>query len=85
MAESSLDAQISIAKMETNSDSNDRTLGMYLGFAALTILVIAAVVCALNGQSVVAGGFMAVGAIGTVGKFILGRNYNEKANPAAKK
>lgn len=75
MAEKSLSAQIEIATGSAKSDNFDRALGMWLGFASLAVLVVAAVICAIYEQPVVAGGFMAVGAIGTVGKFILGRKH----------
>lgn len=80
MAERSLDAQITIAKTEVESEASDRRTGMILGFSALALLIGGAVVCAVAGQIAVASAFIGVGALGTVGRFIHGRNSGHSNN-----
>ncbi len=81
MAEDSLHGQIDLAKASTASEISDRKIGMYLGFSSLVILIVSAVVCAISGQTVIAASFIGVGALGTVSKFIHGRNGNSDKKP----
>ena len=74
MAEIQLDTQAEIAKAEVKGEQSDRKAGMWMGFGALLALVVAAVFCAAIGQQVIAGSFIGVGALGTNGRFISGRN-----------
>jgi len=70
MAEASLNCQIE----ESRDERADRRLGMWLGFAALSSLVAAAVICGVVDQPALGAGFLATGAVGVVGKFIAGRS-----------
>lgn len=78
MAEASLQCQIDLAKSDQKDEALDRKLGMWLGFTTLVVLVLAALVCVYLGHVVFAGGFLGVGALGTVGRFVMGRNNGVK-------
>lgn len=74
MAEKTLEHNISVSRIEQEDEGADRQLGMKLGFAALMALVASAVVLGALGHANLAAGFIAAGALGTVGRFISGRN-----------
>lgn len=73
MAEKSQAAQLEIPKIMIEAESGYRVLGLKLGFATLLVLALGSIVCAYTGHPKLAAGFITVGALGTVGRFIDGR------------
>lgn len=74
MAEKEQQAQIDLATMQLNGEIADRTRGMHYGFWSLIALVVGAVVCGVTGHDILAGVFLGAAALGTVARFVLGRN-----------
>lgn len=73
MAENVTEAQIEFARTELLHSHADRKLGLYLGFGALALILIAAVVLALFDKPVMAGSILGLGTLGIVARFIDGR------------
>lgn len=80
MAEKAQDAQLEIPGRMIEVESKYRNLGLMLGFATLVVLAGGATFCAYTGHPKIAAGFLTVGALGTVGRFIDGRLRSEKPN-----
>lgn len=74
MAEEEQQAQIELATIQLNGEIADRARGMHYGFLSLIALVGGAVVCGVTGHDVLAGAFLGAAALGTVARFVLGRN-----------
>ena len=75
MAEKSQNSQIENNKKIIDHQINDSKRGMRYGLVALILIIVAATVCAVTNHDWVAGGFLGVGMIGVVGRFIMGRHY----------
>ena len=77
MAEKSLDHNCSISVQAQCDEKEDRKLGLKLGLAALCVLTTGAVICALYGHELFAGGLVLAEVAGVVAHFITGRSSNE--------
>jgi uncharacterized membrane protein len=73
MAELQQEHVIQMEERAQVDEAADRQRGMYLGFLGLIALIGAGMWCVVNGQALAAGGFLGVGALGTIGHFIGGR------------
>jgi len=80
MAEKANDSNIENNRKIIEHQIEDARRGMRYGFAAFVVLVGASVICAVTGQEVIAGGFLGLGIVGVIGKFILGRPLKQKRN-----
>ena len=80
MAEKTLEHNTAIMAKAQEDEAADRKLGMWLGFSALMALVIGAIIALLLHEPVAAAAFLGVGALGAVGRFILGR-HSESSEP----
>lgn len=74
MAEDANRHNIDVAAKQQIFDNVYQTKGLYLGFAALIALILAAVYCGMNGQPWLGGLFLGAGAVGVVGRFVHGRS-----------
>jgi len=70
MAERQQKAEIDFLAKEQQEGSDDRRLGMWLGFVAFLALIGAATFCGLLGHSILAGLFLAAGALSVVSLFL---------------
>lgn len=77
MVEQSLIHQQNIQKFMLESDVSDMKEGRRLGFGALVLLIISAVVCAIYDKENMALVLLGTGAIGTIGTLIKGRGNNK--------
>lgn len=60
-------------------DIRDRKRGMYLGFCALLVLLLSALICVYLGRDWIAGVFLGAGALGVATAFINGRKTENTA------
>lgn len=74
MAERSLAFEIS----EAEADRGERRLGMWLGFAAFSLLVSGTALCAVVDQPYLGSLFLATGVLSVVGKFIIARRASPR-------
>ena len=74
MAERNLAHSHSIQNKVIENERRDGQDGRYLGFAALAILMVFALVCALHGDTIAAGLFLGTAALGAVGAIIRGKD-----------
>lgn len=73
MAEMQQSADIEYDKAEQANEHADLKRGMWMGFGALGLLIVAAGATAWAGQTGMAVTFLGTAAVGTVGRFIAGR------------
>ena len=73
MAETSLQHDCQVNTQAQVNDREDRKLGLFLGFAALCVLTVSAVVCVLMGHELFGGGLVLAGVAGVIARFIHGR------------
>lgn len=73
MAEGALAHSQKLQDRALDADISDQREGRRLGFVALLLLIVAALVCGLTGHDALAAGFIGAGALGVVGSFIKGR------------
>lgn len=57
---------------------DDAKRGMRYGLATLILIILGATLCAILGHDWVAGCFLGVGVLGTVGRFIIGRRIKKE-------
>ena len=78
MAERNLDHAQSMMETALQGDIADTRQGRWFGFAALSLLIIAAAVVGLMGQPVLAGLFLGAGVLGVISQLIRGKNGSTK-------
>ncbi|MBI1260310.1 MAG: DUF2335 domain-containing protein [Rhizobiales bacterium] len=78
MAEDEAKHRQELEKIVVGGDVNDQKLGQVLGFSALALLAIGAMVSVYVGSDMGTGLFLGTGALGTIGVFIKGRATGEK-------
>lgn len=74
MAESQLAHSQQIQSEAIAAEIADQKEGRRLGFAALVLLIAAALACVLTGHDAIATAFLGAGAVGIIGLFIKGRS-----------
>ena len=76
MVESNLAHSQELQSRALDADIADMKEGRRLGFAALVILMIGAIVCGLLGKDTIALALLGATVIGTIGTLIKGRGKN---------
>ena len=78
MAEESLEHERTVQSRALDADIRDMREGRWLGFAALCLLIVCAIVCGIMGNNILALAFLGAGALGAVGAVIKGRGSQDK-------
>ncbi|MEO5758128.1 MAG: DUF2335 domain-containing protein [Mesorhizobium sp.] len=78
MAESALAHRERMDTKIVDAEIADRKLGMWLGFAALLIILALAAYFGVHGDSIVAGLFLTTAVLGAIPVFVLGRYWQQK-------
>lgn len=73
MAEAQQQAEIDALALDQANEADDRKRGLRFGFAAFSILVLAAAACAYFNQPWLGGAFLATSAVSAVAVFVNGR------------
>lgn len=73
MAEKAQDTNIDLDTRALDAEIADQKRGMWMGFSALIIFVLAATLFGLLGNVVMAGLFLSAAAFGAIGVFVNGR------------
>lgn len=76
MAKSDLDHTHRLQERALEADISDMKQGRWLGFAALVILMIGAIVCGLMDKDTIALALLGATVVGTIGQLIKGRGKN---------
>jgi uncharacterized membrane protein len=78
MAERNMAHHHSVQTMAVSSDISDARAGLWFGFAALVALIAGAAFSVWMNNTALALAFLGTGAIGTIAKFIRGRNGTDE-------